>query len=128
MLLKIVAVYQLLLMIFNKVGFNSKISLFFSNYLINKKTQYIWNNFVFSSFKADIEIGQGSVLSLILSTLYIVSIFYIFKKKTQNLFLNISISILSFFNDRYSISQKISYKKSNTNLFCSYITISFLFD
>jgi len=67
MLLKIVAVHQLLLMIFNKVGFNLRIYLFFSNYLIDRKTQYIWNNFVSPSFKADIEIGQGSAFYPILS-------------------------------------------------------------
>jgi len=33
--------HQLLLMIFNKARFDKKISLFFSNYLINRKTQYI---------------------------------------------------------------------------------------
>jgi len=37
----------LLLLIFNKAGFDLRISSFFSNYLINSKTQYIWSNFAF---------------------------------------------------------------------------------
>ena len=49
--------YILLPMILNKAGFDSRISSFFSNYLINRKTQYIWNNFVSSSFRADIGVG-----------------------------------------------------------------------
>ena len=66
----------------DKAGFNSRISLFFSNYLINRKTQYLWNNFVFPFFNVDIDVGQGSTLCLILSALYISSVFHIFKKKS----------------------------------------------
>jgi len=49
--------HQLLLMIFNKARFNKKISLFFSNYLINRKPQYVWNNFISPSFRADVGMG-----------------------------------------------------------------------
>jgi len=41
--------YQLLSIILNKVGFDPKISQFFSSYLINRQTQYIWNYFVLLS-------------------------------------------------------------------------------
>ena len=74
--------YQLFLIILDKARFNPII---FFNYLINRKTQYIWNNFVSSFFRADIGINQGSALFPILSTLYITSIFHIFEKRTQNL-------------------------------------------
>jgi len=83
-------------MILDKAGFNSRISSFFSNYLINRRTQYVWNNFTFSSFKTDVDISQSSILSLILSVLYIASIFHMFEKITKN------------------------FEKSNVNLFCSY--------
>jgi len=33
--------YQLLLLILDKVGFDSKVSSFFSNYLIGRKIQYL---------------------------------------------------------------------------------------
>ena len=69
--------YQLLPKILSKAGFDSQISNFSSSYLINRQTQYIWNHFVSLFFKG---IGQVSVLSPILSTLYIASIFHIFLK------------------------------------------------
>jgi len=68
-----------------------------------------------------VEVGQGSALSPILSTLYIASIFHIFDKKTQNLLLNIS--TLSFMDNGLFVSQEKSYEKSNTNLLCSYSII-----
>ena len=47
--------HQLLLLILNKVEFDSKVSHFFDNYLVNKKTRYCWNNF--SSPFFDINVG-----------------------------------------------------------------------
>ena len=69
--------YQLLPLILDKVGFNFRIFTFFSNYLINRKTQYVWNNFVSPSFRADVGVGQRSALLPILSTLP----FFIFWRK-----------------------------------------------
>jgi len=83
-------------MILTKVGFDSSISLFFSNYLINRQTQYVWNNFTLPFFNADIGVEQGSVLSPILSALYIAPIFYILEKRTKNLSILILISFLLF--------------------------------
>jgi len=60
-----------------------------------------------------------------LSVLYITPIFYIFKKRTQNLLSPISVSTLSF--DGLFISQEKSYEKLNTNLFYNYSIISFIF-
>jgi len=47
--------HQLLLLILNKVEFDSRVSHFFDNYLVNKKTRYCWNNF--SSPFFDINVG-----------------------------------------------------------------------
>ena len=58
------------------------ISIFFSDYLIGRKTQYQWNNFISSFFGVDVDVSQDSVLFPILSALYFLPIFYIFKKKT----------------------------------------------
>ena len=91
-------------LILDKVDFNSRISSFFSNYLINRKTQYTWNNFVSPFLRADISIGQGSALSPILSILYIALIFHIFKKRTQILLSLISIFTLSFVDNSFFIS------------------------
>jgi len=68
---------------------------FFSNYLISRKTQYIWNNFISSLFGINIGIGQGFALSPILSALYISPIFHIFEKRAKNLIPNIYVSFLS---------------------------------
>ena len=37
--------YCLLPLIFDKAGFDLKVSSFFQNYLVGRKTQYCWNNF-----------------------------------------------------------------------------------
>ena len=44
------------------MDFDLKISSFSSNYLINRKTQYICNNFISPSFRADIGVDQESTL------------------------------------------------------------------
>jgi len=84
-------------LILSKAGFDPKISSFFSNYLIGKKAQYLWNDFISSFFNVDIGIGQDSALSPILLALYISLIFHIFEKGSKNL--NIPISFLFFIDD-----------------------------
>ena len=49
--------HKLLLLILGKAGFNHHVIMFFSNYLINRKTWYYWNNFSSNFF--DINIGVG---------------------------------------------------------------------
>jgi len=72
-------------------------------------------------------VGQGSALSSILSTFYITSIFYIFKKRSQNFLFTISVFTLSFIDNGLFISQEKCYKKSSANLFYSYSIIFSLF-
>jgi len=81
-----------------------------------------------SLFRANVNIGQGSILFPILSALYIAPIFDIFKKRTQNLLPPILVSIYSLVDDEIFISQEKSFIKSNANLFYSYNIISFLFN
>ena len=73
-------------------------------------------------FNVDIRVGQRSALLPILSTLYLLPIFYIFKKHLKNL--KIPVSILLFVDDRLLILQNKSISVSNTNLFYSYNIIS----
>jgi len=84
----------------------------------------LWKNFVFSLFNIYIGVGQGSVLSLILSALYISLVFYILEKRSKNL--NIPALFLSFVDNGLIISQEKSFEKTNTFLFCSYDIILFL--
>ena len=116
--------HHLLSLILNKAEFNQKILAFFSNYLVNRKTKYLWNNLSSPLYNVDVGVSQESALSPILSALYLSPIFHIFEKYLKNL--NIPISILSFVNDRLFISQSKLLSISNTNLFCSYNIISFL--
>ena len=107
--------HQLLPLILKKARVHVKVIQFFSNYLINRKTQYCWNNFSSYLFNVDIDIGQGSALSPILSALYISLVFYILEKHLKNL--KISISILSFVNNGLFIAQSKSFTVSNSHLF-----------
>ena len=83
----------LLLIILTKASFDIKVSCFFSNYLINGQTQYVWNYFISLFFNTNIRVEQGFAFSSILSTLYI-TFFHIFEKRTKNL--SISISVFYF--------------------------------
>ena len=97
---------------------------FFGNYLVNRKTKYLWNDFSSPLYNIDVRVSQESALFLILSTFYLSSIFHIFKKCLKNL--NIPISVLSFVNNKLFISQSKLLFISNANLFYSYNIILFL--
>ena len=56
----------------------------------------MWNNFISMPFRTSVGVGQKSVLSLVLSTLYISLIFHIFEKRIDNLLIPISVLLLSF--------------------------------
>jgi len=75
--------HQLLLSILDKPGFDLEISSFFSNYLIGRKTQYLWINFTSPLFSVNVRVSQCSVLSLIFSTLYLSPIIHIFEKRAK---------------------------------------------
>jgi len=98
---------------------------FFCNYLVDRKTKYLWNNFSFSLFNVDVGVSQESALSPILSALYLALILHIFEKRLKNL--KIPISILSFVDNGLLIAQNKSLTVSNSLLFCSYhIVLSLL--
>ena len=107
----------------NKMGLNQKVLVFFKNYLVGKKTKYLWNSFQFLFCNIDIGVGQESAFFPILSVLYLSLIFHILEKWSK--ILRISVSIISFVNDGLFISQNKSISHSNTTLFCSYNIISF---
>ena len=67
-------------------------------------------------------IGQGSALSLILSTLYIASIFHIFEKRSKNILPNIPVFFLSFIDDSLFISQEKAIK-NQIHIFFVVITL-----
>jgi len=116
--------HQLLLLILDKVGLDQKISMFFKNYLVGRKTKYLWNNFISPFFNVNVGVSQGSALSPILSALYLSPVFHSFENCLK--ILKIPISIISFVDDGLFISQNKSILHSNTNLFCCYNIISSL--
>ena len=63
----------------------------------------------------------------ILSALYIISLFYMFRKKTKNLSILIPVSVFSFVDNSLCVSQEKSYNKSNAVLYYSYSIISSFF-
>ena len=114
--------HQLLSLILDKTSFNCKVSKFFSNYLVNKKTMYLWNNLSSPFYNIEVGVSQGSALSPILSVLYLSSIPHILENCLKNL--KIPVSFISFVDDRLFISQSKLLSTSNTNFFCSYNVIS----
>jgi len=116
--------YQLLPLILDKAGLNQKISNFFKNYLVGRKTNYCWNNSISPSFNINIGIGQGSTLLPILSALYLSFVFHSLEKCLK--ILKIPISIISFVADELLIFQNKFISHSNANLFYSYNIISSL--
>jgi len=114
--------HRLLVLILEKVGLDAKVTNFFANYLIQRSTNYLWNNLSSPSFEVNVGVGQGSALSPILSTLYLSPLIYIIEKRFKNL--NLPISILSFVDDGLFVVQNKSFSISNSLLFCGYNILS----
>lgn len=89
--------HYLLPLIFKKVEFDLKVSSFFWNYLVGKKTKYFWNNSFSSFFKVDIGVGQELALFPILFALYLAPILHILENWLK--ILKIPISNLLFVNN-----------------------------
>ena len=113
-------------LVMDKVEFDPRISYFFSNYLVGRKTKYFWNNFSSLFFDVNIGVEQGLALSSILSALYLLLVSHIFEKRLKNL--KIPISFISFVDNSLLIFQNKFFKISNANLFCSYYIICLLLD
>jgi len=97
--------HRLLSLILKKAGFNSHVVKFFSNYLVNRKTQYVWNNFSFPFVVVNVGVGQGSALSSIISALYLVPFLHILENCLKILiyrFLYYSSLIMGFLSLRES--------------------------
>ena len=101
--------HQIFPLILDKAEFDFKISCFFSNYLVSKKTKYLYNNFSFPFFDVNVDVCQGSMLSPILLDLYLSLVFHIFEKRLKNL--KITVSIISF------VDNGLSFLKTNLFIF-----------
>ena len=72
--------HQILPLILEKAGFDLKVSSFFKNYLVSRKTIYLWNNFSSPLCNVDVGVGQGSALS----PFYLLCIFLQFSTSLKN--------------------------------------------
>ena len=70
---------------------------FFANYLVRRKTNYLWNDFSSPLFDVNVGVGQGSALSPILLSFYLSLFLYILENRLKNL--KIPVSILSFIDN-----------------------------
>ena len=118
--------HNLLTHILDKADFDPKVTSFFANYLVSRRTKYIWNKFFSPYFDVNVGVGQGSALSPILSSLYLSPFLYILENRLKSL--RILVSILSFVDDGLIIAQNKSLDISNSHLFCSYNVFTKLLD
>ena len=118
--------HRLLVLILEKAGLDPKVMAFFANYLVQRRANYLWNDLSSPMFGVNVRVGQGFVLSSILSILYLSPLLYILENWLKNL--KIPISILSFIDDGLFIGQNKSFDISNSHLFCSYNVLSKLLD
>ena len=112
----------LLTLSLKKAGLDLKVTSFFADFLVRRKTNYMWNDSSSLMYEVNVGVGQGSTLSLILSTLYLSPLLYILEKHLKNL--NIPVSLISFVDDGLIISQNKLIDISNSHLFCSYNVLS----
>ena len=72
--------HNLLTTTLSKAGLEPKVSKFFADYLVKRKTNYVWNNLQFPEFEVNVGVGQGSVLFSILLALYLALFLHILEK------------------------------------------------
>jgi len=94
----------MLLRVLCKQGFPPLVVNFFVSYLIGCTTRYAWNSFVSPPHQADVGVGQGGALSLVLSTLFIVPIMKLFEMTAAAE----GITLLSYVDDGTIIFQSSS--------------------
>jgi len=114
--------HHLLTLSLSQAGLNPKVIFFFEDFLVKRKTNYMWNELFSPTYEVNVGVGQGSALSPILSALYLFPLLYILGKHLK--ILNIPVSLLSFVDDGLFISQNKSIDVSNSQLFCSYNVLS----
>ena len=110
--------HHLLTLILGKVGFDSRVVKFFSNYLVGRKTQYFQNSFSSPFFNVDVGVRPFSYPFSSISCPF----FHILENCLKNL--KIPVSTLFFVDDGLLVTQSKSFSFSNSLLFCNYNVIS----
>jgi len=94
--------HHLLTLFLTKADLDPKVTSFFKDFLVRRRTNYVWNKFSSLTYEVNVGVGQGSTLSPILSTLYLFSLLYILEKCLK--ILNIPVSLIFFVDDSLFIS------------------------
>ena len=94
--------HSMLTAILQHSGFADCLVDFFSDYLVDRSTQYTWNSFLSHVCDANVGMGQGSALFPILSVLYIAPLLHLFERQAQAL--NLDTSTLSYVDDGLLVS------------------------
>jgi hypothetical protein len=113
--------HQYLLVILKKQGFHPKIAKFFESYLVERYMSYTWNNFTSDPRHADVQVGQGSAVSSVLSVLAIAPVMKLYWVKEVGLGSN----LISYVDDGDIIVQSPSIELNCTLLKSGY---GFIFD
>jgi hypothetical protein len=77
--------HSLLVDILKRQGFPGEVVKFFSSYLKDRSTQFLWNSLLSPLFDATVGVEQGSAISPMLSALYITPVMHGFSARTQHL-------------------------------------------
>jgi len=77
-----------------KAGLDPKVTSFFEDFLVKRKTNYTWNEFSSPMFEVNVGVGQESALSPILSALYLSPLLYILEKCLKTINIPVSLYLL----------------------------------
>ncbi|KAJ3567969.1 hypothetical protein NP233_g6018 [Leucocoprinus birnbaumii] len=94
--------HETLLGILAKQGFPAHVCRFFASYLIGRGTRYLWNSFSSDLRSTDVDVGQGSAFSPVLSALYLAPVIRLFERRAAH----VRCDILSYVDDGTLIVQR----------------------
>jgi hypothetical protein len=76
--------HEFLLAVLCKLGFHPQVVSFLESYLVQRHTSYMWN-YTSEPLQTNVDVGQGSALSPVLSTLVIAPIMMLYRLREQGL-------------------------------------------
>jgi hypothetical protein len=103
--------HEMLMAVLTWQGFPEHVQKFFASYLVGRGTRYLWNSFSSDRRSANVGVGQGLALSLVLSALYLALVMKLFKSQAAHLHCD----VLSYIDDGTLIVQA---KDWGSNLNC----------
>ncbi|CAA7267569.1 unnamed protein product [Cyclocybe aegerita] len=115
--------HEMFMAVLRKQGFSLVLVEFFASYLVGRSTVYCWNTFQSDLQSADVDVGQGSALSPVISGLFIAPVMKLFYIKVAPL----NMMLLSFVDDGTILAQSKQLDDNNVGLRKAYKIIYLLF-